>query len=240
MTTHGMLAALAAVVLISGAQDRDGDAPLFFREDWVESPAARPVTQAHVANPDLLLTLYGPGSERLKKSHHDQPADDPFYLWSGDAEGPWAATLRHRRDRVDLRGMAKIRWRARQSGFRRLHLLVRLPDDTWAISEEADGESSDWRVHEFVIHELRWRRFDSVKIIEGPPFAPDLSQVVEVGFTDLMRGGGTPASSRVDWIEVYGRRVAAPVAVSAFPGASDRRACSRPAAAPRSGECTPS
>jgi hypothetical protein len=30
---------------------------------------------------------------------------------------------------------------------------------------------------------------------------PDLSKVDEVGWTDLMIGGSTPASSRVDWIE---------------------------------------
>ncbi|MBI5008171.1 MAG: hypothetical protein HZB98_00620, partial [Bacteroidia bacterium] len=36
---------------------------LFFREDWKEIPAATPVTQKHVANPDLLLGLYGPGCD---------------------------------------------------------------------------------------------------------------------------------------------------------------------------------
>ena len=36
---------------------------------------------------------------------------------------------------------------------------------------------------------------------------PDLSRVDEIGWTDLMAGGGTPASSRVDWIEVYGKPV---------------------------------
>ena len=239
MTNHWICAALAAAVLIGTPQPRDETPPLFFREDWVESAAASPITQAHVANNDLLLARYGPGAEQLKKSHHDQPADDPFYLWSGDAEGSWAAMLRHRRERVDLRGLAKVRWRARQSGFRRLHLLLRLHDDTWAISEDADGESSAWRVHEFAIRHLRWRRFDAARITEGPPFAPDLAQVVGVGFTDLMRGGGTPASSRVDWIEVYGRRVAAGLAVSASPRASDPRGCSRPVAGPLSIACTP-
>jgi hypothetical protein len=34
---------------------------------------------------------------------------------------------------------------------------------------------------------------------------PDLSRVDEIGWTTLMTGGGTPASSRVDWMEVYGR-----------------------------------
>jgi hypothetical protein len=45
-------------------------------------------------------------------------------------------------------------------------------------------------------------------VTEGNPVKnPDLSKIAEIGFTDLMPGGGTPASSRVDWIEVYGKEV---------------------------------
>jgi hypothetical protein len=51
---------------------------LFFREDWKETPAEMPVTQAHVANPDLLLALYGPGQHGIKKSNHPQIPNDPF------------------------------------------------------------------------------------------------------------------------------------------------------------------
>ena len=55
----------------------------------------------------------------------------------------------------------------------------------------------------------RWRRLDITKVVEGAWVdRPNLSRVAEIGWTDLMPGGGTPASSRVDWIEVYGRRVA--------------------------------
>ena len=36
---------------------------------------------------------------------------------------------------------------------------------------------------------------------------PDLSRVDEIGFTDLMHGGGSPACSRLDWIEVWGKAV---------------------------------
>jgi hypothetical protein len=35
----------------------------------------------------------------------------------------------------------------------------------------------------------------------------DLSRVDEIGFTDLMPGGGSDACSRLDWIEVYGKPV---------------------------------
>ena len=34
--------------------------------------------------------------------------------------------------------------------------------------------------------------------------SPDLSKVEEIGWTDLMVGGGSIACSRVDWIEVDG------------------------------------
>ena len=38
---------------------------------------------------------------------------------------------------------------------------------------------------------------------------PDLSKVEEIGFTDLMAGGGHGQSgwSRIDWIEVHGNPV---------------------------------
>ena len=100
--------------------------PLFFREDWKETPPATPVTQEHVANKDLILTLYGPGKDGIRKSNHEQPIDDPFYIWSGMAEGNWAVSLRHATNNVDLRGPSHIRWRARQAGFRVLRPIIKL------------------------------------------------------------------------------------------------------------------
>jgi hypothetical protein len=198
------VAALLAVKVV--AQDRPG---LLWREDWRETPAATPVTQEHVANPDLLVARYGPSEAQIKKSHHDKPADDPFYIWSGDAERGWAITLKHRAAFVDLTGQAKIRWRAKQTGFRQLRIILKLADGKWVIADQADDESTDWRVREFNVADLRWRVFDPVKIVEGrwAAPAPDLSKVDEIGWTDLMPGGGTPASSRLDWIEVHGKSV---------------------------------
>jgi hypothetical protein len=77
----------------------------------------------------------------------------------------------------------------------------------WLVSDQSDGPSPDWRVGEFNIGDIRWRKLDSDTIIESDWVdKPDLARVEEIGFTDLMRGGGTPACSRVDWIEVYGAR----------------------------------
>ena len=188
------------------AQDRP---PLFFREDWKETPPETPVTQAHVANKDLLLTLHGPGKAGIKKSNHDQPADDPFYIWSGEATGNWAVSLRHATHDVDLSGQSHIRWRAKQAGFRLLRPIIKLASGIWLVADGFDDASADWRECDFVIADLKWRRLDIEKVIEGRQVtSPDLSRVVEIGFTDLMTGGGSDACSRLDWIEVWGKPVA--------------------------------
>ena len=187
------------------AQERPG---LFFKEDWKETPAAKPVTQEHVSNPDLILSRYGPGEIGIKKSHHDTPADDPYYIWSGEAEGNWAVSLRHRNSFVDLSGLAKIRWRTKQAGYRQLRIILKVAGGSWLVSDQSDGPSNDWRVREFNISDLRWRRLDIKKIVEGVwESNPDLHRVEEVGWTDLMMGGGSDACSRLDWIEVYGKPV---------------------------------
>jgi hypothetical protein len=90
--------------------------------------------------------------------------------------------------------------------------MLKLANGTWLVSDQFDGPSTDWRVREFNIGDLRWRKLDIATVIEGDwAEKPDLSRVDEVGFTDLMRGGGTPASSRLDWIEVYGVKQPRPV-----------------------------
>ena len=181
---------------------------LLFREDWKETPAATPVTQQHVTNPELVVSRHGPAEAKIKKSHHDQPADDPFYIWSGDADGNWAVSLRHNRSLIDLSGQSRIRWRAKQSGFRQLRVILKLADGKWLVSDQFDADAADWREREFTVADLRWRILNIAKVVEGKwEPNPDLSRVEEVGFTDLMSGGGTPASSRLDWIEVYGRAV---------------------------------
>ena len=187
------------------AQERPG---LFFREDWKESPAATPVTQEHVVNSNLLLGLYGPGKDGIKKSHHDRPADDPYYIWSGTCGANWAVALRHKEAYVDLTGLAKVRWRSKQAGFRQLRLIVKPAGGNWLVSDLADGPSVDWREYEFNIQDIHWRRLDIAKVVESAWVdKPDLARVDEIGFTDLMAGGETPACSRLDWIEVYGKAV---------------------------------
>jgi hypothetical protein len=173
---------------------------LFFREDWKEIPAATPVTQEHVANPNLLLSLHGPGKDKVKKSFHPEIPNDPYYIWSGECLANWALSLRHRNQLVDLSGPAAlVRWRARQSGFRELRLLLKLADGTWLVSDQSHPFLPEWGEKEFRIADLRWRKLNLDRVIEGNWVDnPDLTRVEEIGFTDLMAGGQTPASSRLD------------------------------------------
>jgi hypothetical protein len=205
-----LLAAPFLIVLSAGAQAPENNRPpLFFREDWKEIAAATPVTQEHVANPKLQVVLYGPGKDGIRKSHHDTPKDDPYYIWLGSCPANCAIALRDKDAFVDLTGLAKIRWRTKQTGFRSVRLTLKLGNGTWLVSDYAEGPAVDWHESEFSIAGIRWRRMDIKTIVEGPWVAnPDLSQVDEIGWTELAPGGGTPASSRVDWIEVYGRPVA--------------------------------
>src|SRR5689334_10861828 len=75
----------------SGKPADPGRPPLFFREDFKETPAATPITQEHIVNPNLILSLYGAGKDGMRKSHHDTPSDDPYYIWDGSCEGNCAA-----------------------------------------------------------------------------------------------------------------------------------------------------
>jgi len=192
----------------SGNQNNDHYRPdLLFREDWKEIPAATPVTQDHVNHPDLIMNLYGPGKDSIRKSHHDKPVDDPYYIWSGLCTGNWLVSLKHKEYLFDLTGYARIKWRSKQAGFRQLRIVLKLDDGTWLVSDQADGNSKDWRIKEFNLMDISWYRLNIENINELRPVAgPDLSRVIEIGFTDLMAGGGSPACSRLDWIEVYGRK----------------------------------
>ena len=200
-----ILAPFLLILAAACAQDRPG---LFFREDWKETPAALPVTQEHVANPDLIMGLYGPGKNLIKKSHHEKPADDPYYIWSGECLGNWAIALRHKSAYADLTGQAKIQWRSKQAGFRLLRIILKLADGTWLVSDQYDGPSADWRVREFNVQDIHWRKLNIETVVEAEPVVkPDLSRVDEIGWTDLMRGGSSIACSRLDWMAVYGKPV---------------------------------
>ncbi|MCP4783673.1 MAG: hypothetical protein GY903_20285 [Fuerstiella sp.] len=186
------------------------DVRLLFREDWKTTPAELPITQDHVATEDLVLAMHGPGQQGIKKSHHDKPIDDPFYLWSGQCEKRWAFSLRPKY-RIDLSAPdARLRLRTKQSGDRQLYVLIKLADEQWCISKQSIPASQDWREFELKFADLDWSGFDPVKINRGEDESPvSLKAIEEIGLTDLQAGGGSKASSRIDWIAVWGNQAVA-------------------------------
>jgi len=184
---------------------------LLFREDFKETPAEIPVSQKHIANPDVIFSTYGPGQDSLKKSNHEKPVDDPYYMWSGLCLDSWAVTFKHKDAYADLSAFAKIRWRSKQAGFHNLRIILKLANGQWLISDLFDGPSVDWRITEFNIKDISWWTLDIDNVKEKKPILSEeinLSKVDEIGYTDLMRGGGSNACSRLDWLEVYANPVA--------------------------------
>ena len=203
-----VILSLTQFLSIGSSQESNYRPELFFREDWKETPAEIPLSQKHVNNTDLLVQLYGPGQDSLKKSNHEKPVDDPFYVWSGLCLGNWMVTLEHKTSNVDLTGFAKITWRSKQAGLRQLRITLKLANGTWLVSDQFDDATKDWRIKEFNIQDMNWYKLDAKSVVEtGPVQNPDLSNVEEIGFTDLMPGGKSASCSRLDWIEVYGKPV---------------------------------
>ena len=73
--------------------------------------------------------------------------------------------MRHNSAIVDLTALAKIRWRTKQAGFRQLRIILKLADGTWVVSDQVDGPSIDWRVREFNMGDIRWRKLDIESIL---------------------------------------------------------------------------
>ena len=154
------------------------------------------------------MGLYGIGHDSIRKSHHDRPADDPYNVWSGPCLGNWALTLKNKNYYADLSSYSKLRWRSEQSGLRNLHIILKLANGSWLVSDQSTGASKDWKISEFNLSDIKWYELDINTIHEERPVVnPDLSKVDEIGFTDLMVGGLSNACSRVDWIEVDGKKV---------------------------------
>ena len=192
--------------------DLKKQAPLLFREEFKNGAGNHEhfITQADLVNENLELKVYGDKSTYMAVD--TTPENTGEILFSGLCLSTCAIALRDKTNYMDLSGLARVRWRTRQSGFHILHPIVKLADGTWLIGDHGDGYTTDWVVSEFSLYDLRWRHLDIEQVIEDKPDAvwtehPDLSKVEEIGFTDLMKGSGHggAGSSRVDWIEVYGK-----------------------------------
>lgn len=193
--------------------------PLFFREDWklagglsnINTPQEpeHALFQGDVANPNLEVRLYGDKTGIVTVR---QPNNDLTYVMTLLCASNCAVTLRDKNNDVDLSGLATVRWRTKVSGFHMLHPIVKLADGTWLVGDHATALSSDWVESQIQLADVRWQLLNIQDVIEGRGYkwidTPNLSKVEEIGFTEMMRGGGHGSSgSRIDWIEVYGKPV---------------------------------
>ena len=141
---------------------------------------------------------------------------DPPNLWTGVCQTAVAATLRHKRNVLDLTGAARIRWVTRTSGFHVVRPVVKLADGTWLVGDYAEGAHSSnstlFLESEFAVANVRWLPLDITRgVTRGQNWVekPDLSRVDELGFADLHPGSGHGWGGfvNVGRIEVYGRAV---------------------------------
>lgn len=211
---------LSGLLLFTKSFAQQAEPPkLLFREDWNELPpydvmTPYSLTQKDVINPDLIQTLYGPAQDSIKKRHHGT-ATDAYYVFTGFCRSTWALALASKISYADLSGDAVVRCRLRNSGFRALHLIIQTASGNWFVSDLAAEPSSVWRVHDFVIKDIKWSLLNIGTVTPGNVVDDPvlhygthwLNMTDKIGFTDLMNGGLSAACSRVDWIEVYANPV---------------------------------
>jgi hypothetical protein len=168
----------------------------------------------------------GPSCIQLAGYNQDPPparvvAGDPSNppnLWTGVCNGPVAATLRDRNRYVDLRGLARIRWVTRVSGFHTVRPVVKLADGTWLVGDYGEGAPSTnstlFLESEFAVSSIRWLALDIDRVVTRGTWVenPDLGRVDEVGFADLLPGSGHGWGGFVNVarFEVYGKPVSRP------------------------------
>jgi hypothetical protein len=194
--------------------------PLLFREVWQQPPHTGPlddenrrITPQALTNPDLELRLYGTDARSIQVTEHNGIPD----LWTGFATSPVALTLRHKNAYLDLTGLTRMRWRTRTENLHVLHPVVKLADGTLLVGSQtfsspqrpmigSNAFSGNFVVSEVTFDDQRWFQLDPVKVVTMKEIGtPDLSRVDEIGFVDLMPGGGHgfAGCSNVSWIEVY-------------------------------------
>jgi hypothetical protein len=192
-----------------GAAARVTRPPLFFSEEWRQTPAndEHPVTQQSVANPSLELKLYGSTAKEIQLTGAANNENNPTHVWTGMCSSPCALAFKHKTNYADLTGLARIRWNTKTSGFHEIRPIVKLADGTWLVGDRTDGSTRDWLITEFNVADVHWLKLDIERIVTTGNIVerPDLSKVDEIGFVDLMPGSGHGAGgwSDVAQIDVY-------------------------------------
>jgi hypothetical protein len=157
----------------------------------LENTTRQPVGPGVVTNPNLELQSYGDGKNILVAIGRNEY--DP-HTFNGLCEKPCGMTLRDKNNYFDLTGKAKIKWTTIVSGFHRVRPLIKLADGTLLVGDQADGSVADWHQSEVSLSEVRWLKLDPARGVTVGVWVehPNLSQVEEVGYFDVIPGSGTP------------------------------------------------
>jgi hypothetical protein len=217
----GRLALAQSGAATPGFLEHEAATPaLLFREVWQQPPHSGPlddenrrITPQALTNPDLELRLYGTDARNIQVTEHNGIPD----LWTGFTTSPVALTLRHKSSYLDLTGLTRMRWRTRTENLHVLHPVVKLANGALLAGSQtfsspqrpmagSNAFSGNFVVSEVTFDDQRWFQLDPVKVVTLKEVGnPDLSRVDEIGFVDLMPGGGHgfAGCSNVSWIEVY-------------------------------------
>lgn len=185
--------------------------------EYKKAPPQGSLPRDWIGTSCVILSGYNQNPAPPKVVHGD--ASDPPNLWTGVC-GAVAVTLRHKTSNVDLTGFAKMRWVTRVSGFHVVRPLVKLVNGTWLIGDHVTGAdragagagaTTDFLESEFSLASVRWMPLDIARVVTRGTWVeqPDLSNVEEVGFADLLQGTGHGWGGfvNVGKIEVYGKPV---------------------------------
>lgn len=214
--SHRWIGLMMAAGLAGGAFAQEPAAVrpvLLFREEWKQPPYTgeindekRRLTQEAVSNPNLALTMYG-GARDISVSPHEGRED----LWTGLTALPSAVTLRDRTHYFDLTDLARMRWITRTISLHTVHPVLKLADGTLLAGSHNDSTAEEFLQSEVAFQSQRWFKLDPEKVVIGVEVKnPDLSRVDEIGFADLMPGGGHHGyvgAVNVSTIELYARAV---------------------------------
>jgi hypothetical protein len=196
------------------AAPRVTKAPLFFREEWKQTPAGgeHPVEVATaLQNANLELKLYGPTSKEFLMTGAATDENNPTHLWTGMCTGPCGFTMRDKANYADLTGLAQVKMVTKMSGLHKVNLIVKLADGSMLVGDKGEGSTADWLENNISIAELRWLKIDPERMVTTGNWIanPNLSKVDEIGFVDLMpsSGHGPGGWADVAKIEVYAKSV---------------------------------
>jgi hypothetical protein len=204
-----------------GARAAVADPVLVVKVEWVRPEGQTgqvPIVQGNVADPNLELKKYGKAAAQLLTSNQA----NPFGTWSGECEGPFAVTFRHKSNYLDLRGASRIHFVARTSGFHAVQPVIKLADGTLLVGDYQAVSIPIMAEFDFGLSGMRWIKLDPDRVVTLNAGAksgggtneiwyqdPDLSKVDEIGFATLMpsSGHGNGGFINVAQFEVYGQPV---------------------------------